>query len=311
MGGVGIRRSRNAMGRDRDRERERDRDETARGELGILVARGAALLRYAAARRDRYLDDLDQLCGIDSASGYAPGVTETAEWIGAWGKARGWKVRSWPDAKAGDGVIATLDGGKPDGLRLMMLTHHDTAYPAGTVQQRRPRRRGDTFIGPGAIDAKGCALLSLYALAALADNDLLGPFAHVSLLSTPDEETTRRVSAAMIDALGGGYDVAVSTAAAIGPRGDVVAVRDEDTEMGTLARSCGKALGLEFEAIAGEGSPLVTLCRARGLAVVDGFGPLGGMAHSAGEYLAISSVAPRVALLALFAHALAQDAGHA
>lgn len=275
------------------------------GAPGFAPVSASALRRDAESRQQPFLDAVHDLCAIESPAGYAPGVSEAADWIAAWGRARGWSARSWPDAEAGDGAIVSAAGGAPNGLRVMIVTHHDTAYPIGAVQERPPRREGGRLLGPGVIDAKGGALLALFSIALLASHGLLGPFSRISLLSTPDEAGTRRVAVAMIEALGNGYDVALSTAAA--KRGDDGIVSSGAAAMDEVIHTCGRALGMQTAVAATGLSALGADCAARGLPVLDRLGPAGGMARGQGEYLTVASVTPRMTLLAMVLHALAMS----
>ncbi len=163
-----------------------------------------------------YLADLQYLCSIDTRSGHAPGIDETAAWIGQWGETRGWDVREWPDTQAGAGIAVSIAGGNPTGLRVMLVVHHDTVFPVGTAAARPLRTEGDRIYGPGVIDIKSGILSSLYAMATLEDLDLLGDFARISFVSTPDEEVDMRVSKVMLEDLAPSYDVALSVEAAAG-----------------------------------------------------------------------------------------------
>ncbi len=57
-------------------------------------------------------------------------------------------------------------------------------------------------------------------------------------------------------------------------------------------------LGMNIKAVLTGGASDASYACAEGKPVIDGLGPNGGMAHSPGEYLEISSIAPRGALLA-------------
>lgn len=182
--------------------------------MNVPASEQATLIQHhVASQLDRYLDELSQLCAIESKSGHAAGANAIVAWIRHWVGDRNWDIREWPDADAGAGIAVTARGGRPNGIRLMLCIHHDTVYPVGTLAERPVRRDGDKLIGPGTIDPKAGLLSSLYAMAALDDLDLLGPFATISLVSTPDEETDMRVSTIMLNDLAAEYDVALSVEA--------------------------------------------------------------------------------------------------
>jgi glutamate carboxypeptidase len=69
-------------------------------------------------------------------------------------------------------------------------------------------------------------------------------------------------------------------------------------ELADLAIVIGKELGLEFAETATGGASDANTTSAAGVPTLDGLGPVGGDAHAEGEWLDLSSVPSRVALLA-------------
>lgn len=65
-----------------------------------------------------------------------------------------------------------------------------------------------------------------------------------------------------------------------------------------LAREIGAELGFEVHDAATGGASDANTCAAAGLPVLDGLGPVGGDDHSVDEWLDVSSIVPRTALLA-------------
>lgn len=59
----------------------------------------------------------------------------------------------------------------------------------------------------------------------------------------------------------------------------------------------GREIGVDFSWMASGGGSDGSFAASAGIPVIDGLGPVGGKAHSAGEYLEISSVLPRYELL--------------
>lgn len=64
------------------------------------------------------------------------------------------------------------------------------------------------------------------------------------------------------------------------------------------AQAVAGALGFTLEAVSTGGASDASLVAGAGKPVLDGLGPIGGDAHSPTEWVAVSSIAPRVALLA-------------
>jgi glutamate carboxypeptidase len=66
-----------------------------------------------------------------------------------------------------------------------------------------------------------------------------------------------------------------------------------------LATQCGRELGLTVGDAATGGISYANAIAESGLPVLDGLGPVGGLDHSPDEYIVMSSIVPRTALLAL------------
>ena len=88
-----------------------------------------------------------------------------------------------------------LDGrfGPADDNPLLILSHYDTVWPAGTAAERPVRQEGGTVHGPGVFDMRAGIVAALAAL------ERTRPLARgVRFLLTPDEETGSRGSGELI-----------------------------------------------------------------------------------------------------------------
>lgn len=101
--------------------------------------------------------------------------------------ARGADVTVHPRSEVGDIVQGTWNAGAP-GRPLLILTHIDTVWPAGTLEHM-PVRSDDEgrLYGPGAVDMKGGITIALHALQGLRDRGEL-PARPIHFLATSDEE---------------------------------------------------------------------------------------------------------------------------
>lgn len=377
-------------------------------EAGLLVS-------HLEARLSTYLEELRELCAIECPTAYKPGVDEAGAWVRRWVSARGWEVLEWPDAEVGDSLVATLRGGAPEGARVMLVAHLDTVYPVGVAAQRPLRREGDALIGPATADNKSGLLSGLYAMAALEELGLLGPFRSISMVCGGDEETDMRSSLALLRDLAAANDLALVLEAGR-ENGDIVSARKgsghfvlevqgraahagvephrgahailalaqqivalqllngippgttinvgvisggtfsnvvpdqaraeidarvvapasmqpvteaiariaettyvagttaelsggwrappmartpEIEALALLAGACARELGFDVEDAATGGISYANALSGLGLPVLDGLGPVGGLDHSPSEYILVSSIVPRTALLAL------------
>ncbi|MEU3408181.1 M20 family metallopeptidase [Streptomyces sp. NPDC006670] len=81
-------------------------------------------------------------------------------------------------------------GGEP---RVLILGHHDTVFPLGTLERRPFTVAGDRVTGPGVFDMLGGIVQAVHGLATLADRS------GVEILMTADEEVGSRSSRALLE----------------------------------------------------------------------------------------------------------------
>jgi glutamate carboxypeptidase len=78
-------------------------------------------------------------------------------------------------------------------------------------------------------------------------------------------------------------------------------------ELARLADTCAAELGFQVSAAATGGVSYANYLASLGLPVLDGLAPIGGLDHSPDEYILVSSIVPRTALLALLMLRRAQE----
>ena len=81
--------------------------------------------------------------------------------------------------------------GGPD-PRVLILGHHDTVHPVGTLARLPFTTDGGIGRGPGVFDMKAGIVQALHAVAALADTS------HIEILLSADEEIGSRASRELI-----------------------------------------------------------------------------------------------------------------
>jgi glutamate carboxypeptidase len=75
-----------------------------------------------------------------------------------------------------------------------------------------------------------------------------------------------------------------------------------------LAQQAARELGFEVKGVKTGGGSDAVVVASEGTPVLDGLGPIGGLDHSPDEYIELSSIVPRTALLAKVIIAIAQKA---
>jgi len=182
---------------------------------------GQALVAYLEHHLPAYLADLKTLVSIDSGSFDVDGVNAVITWLAGRLGTMGFEVARHPVDGFGDYLMAVLRGrGR---LRVVLLGHADTVFPAGTAAQRPFTIAGDRVLGPGVSDMKGGLLNGLYAVAAL---QAIGfdDFATLVYLCASDEEVGQHGATPLIQDVSRQAD-AVFTLEAARANGDIVVAR--------------------------------------------------------------------------------------
>ncbi|MGK4594782.1 M20 family metallopeptidase [Amycolatopsis sp. w19] len=138
---------------------------------------------------DAMIEDLRTLVEIESPSGDIEALTASAEAVAALIEARLGGTATLVASAAGPHVRWS-GGGEP---RVLILGHHDTVFPIGTLARRPFAVDGGRVTGPGVFDMLGGLVQAIHGLAAL--DDLSG----VEILVTADEETGSHESRALIE----------------------------------------------------------------------------------------------------------------
>jgi glutamate carboxypeptidase len=162
-------------------------------------AAGATALQVAEdARRELELivSDLATWVDTDSPGGDVSAVDRMAAIIALRLEEFGLHPELVPAGDAGLYVHATLEGSGT--ARVALIGHHDTVFPAGTAAARPFSRDASRCYGPGVADMKGGLVVAAHAARLLALGDR--PFAHLEVVSCPDEES-RPAAPATLDRL--------------------------------------------------------------------------------------------------------------
>ncbi|MEU2628099.1 M20 family metallopeptidase [Kitasatospora sp. NPDC007106] len=126
------------------------------------------------------------LAALESPSGDAPRLDALAEELSAGFRATGARARR-EKGPAGDHLVLEWPGREESLPHLLVVGHHDTVWPAGTLADWPVEEEGGRLSGPGVLDMKAGLALLEGAFALLAD---LGQRPHrtVRLVVVSDEE---------------------------------------------------------------------------------------------------------------------------
>jgi glutamate carboxypeptidase len=198
---------------------------------------------YVAEHLPHYLQELTELCAIDSGTYNKTGVDEVASYLAGRMRGLGMEVTVFENEKWGNDVYGVLRGtGKGT---VVLLGHMDTVYPIGTAAARPVRVEGNIIYGPGVIDMKGCILSAIYAIEALLHFNYQD-FAEIRLLCVSDEEIGDRHSKELIRQTCQGCHGALVLEAAR-ENGDLVSARKGGAWYKLSARGHSAHAGVEPE----------------------------------------------------------------
>jgi len=154
--------------------------------LAQTAAPDAALLSAAQKSRPDFVRDLAALVNIDSGTDDGAGLEKVGDFLVRRLEHLGARVEilAAPPA-AGKTIVGTLQG---DGSKkLMLMIHYDTVFGVGEAARRPFRAAQNKAYGPGVADAKGGALMILYALE-IARTRGFKNYKTLTVLFNPDEE---------------------------------------------------------------------------------------------------------------------------
>lgn len=159
-----------------------------------------ALVAAMEARLPAMLADTETLVKCESPSSDLGAVAGSADLVAAVGRQY---LGTTPERIVIDGRthLRWRLGGEPS--RVLLLAHHDTVWPLGSLETHPYCVVDDVMRGPGCVDMKAGLVLGWHALAEL------GVPAGVTLLVTGDEELGSPSSRALIEAEAAGCRAAL------------------------------------------------------------------------------------------------------
>ncbi|MER7798355.1 M20 family metallopeptidase [Microbacterium sp. NPDC096154] len=156
---------------------------------------GQALLDWAEQALPDMLTDLEQIIRCESPSADHTAVARSADLIAAIGERR---LGFAPERLVVEGVTHLrwrLGSPDPEAPRVLLLTHHDTVWPVGSIETHPFSIQDGVLRGPGCFDMLTGLVMALHAAARIGHLEN----AAVTLLVTGDEEVGSPASRALIE----------------------------------------------------------------------------------------------------------------
>jgi len=138
---------------------------------------------------DQLLADLADLVGVESPSHDLQALDRCAEVLSGIVERR---LGSAPEmiATSAGPIVHWRASGEP---KVLILGHHDTVFPMGTLAGRPFTVADGRATGPGVFDMKAGIVQAVHAVASLADRS------GIEILMTPDEEVGSDASRALLE----------------------------------------------------------------------------------------------------------------
>ncbi len=144
----------------------------------------------AVADLEAMLHDLERLVSVESPSHDIDALSKSAEVVAQVILERTGVPATIVDGPDGPHVLWAGGGAPP---RVLVLGHHDTVFPLGSLAQRPFRVADGKATGPGVFDMKGGIVQAIHAVGALDDAS------GVEMLFTSDEEIGSDSSRALLE----------------------------------------------------------------------------------------------------------------
>lgn len=161
--------------------------------VGASRVKVASVSVPVLASTEAMLEDLERLVSIESPSRDRKALARSAGAVSELFERLTGRPATIVDSDAGPHVHWS-SGGEP---RVLVLGHHDTVFPLGTLAARPFDVRDGRVTGPGVFDMKSGIVLAAHALASLrADGNDVGG---VECLFTADEEVGSGASRALLE----------------------------------------------------------------------------------------------------------------
>jgi len=183
-------------------------------------------LRYFSQHQHLIVQTIRKFVEIESPSDHKPSTDRMATVLASEFEALGGRAKLHRSADFGDSV--QIDFGSksrsPSRRPILLLGHHDTVYPLGTLAHMPCKVENGSLHGPGVLDMKSGIALMLHAIAALQEwhGGLPRP---VTVFLVSDEEVGSHSSRQITESLAKESDGVLVLEPAAGLRGAVKTAR--------------------------------------------------------------------------------------
>jgi glutamate carboxypeptidase len=126
-------------------------------------------LRYFSEHQDHIVQTIRQFVEIESPSDNKPSTDRMASMLASEFEALGGRTKLHRSADFGDSLQVDFGSKSASSNRkpVLLLGHHDTVYPLGTLANMPCKVENGNLHGPGVLDMKSGIALMLHAIAAL------------------------------------------------------------------------------------------------------------------------------------------------
>ncbi|MBV9617207.1 MAG: M20 family metallopeptidase [Ktedonobacteraceae bacterium] len=170
------------------------------------------LVERAEQIMEPYLADLKAIVNIDSGTYNKAGVDHVGAYLQERFSDSGFSTYFDAQKEYGNHLVATHQGSRPDGARILLIGHMDTVFPDGEVG-RRPFSISEqdgvrVAKGPGVLDMKSGVLIGMYGVQQLIEAQEAN-YKSVTFILNSDEEIGSPVSKPLIQELGQQADAVI------------------------------------------------------------------------------------------------------
>lgn len=157
---------------------------------------------YYKSRQGEMINFLKELVRLESPSNDKKAVNRCTAFLAQTLRKNGARVTRYPQEEIGDLYLAEFPAKKPKEKReqILILTHIDTVWPVGKIEEMPFYLSGSKLHGPGVLDMKAGIVVAAFTLKTLNDLNIV-PEKKIALFINSAEEIGNVNSHALIEKL--------------------------------------------------------------------------------------------------------------